>query len=94
MTYRYVAGIDYGPRDGTLGLSFHMSEGGDGLPLYLARHSGEDLHQWAGRVNGDRCDRALVRINPDGDHSVPFRRSPATAGARTTSRHHGRAWQP
>lgn len=52
MTYRFLQGIDYGPRDGTLGISFHMSEGYDGLPAYLARHPGEDLHEWAGRVNG------------------------------------------
>jgi hypothetical protein len=53
-------GIDYGPRDGTLGLSFHMSEGGDGLVDFLARHTGEDLHEWALRVNGVSCNAALL----------------------------------
>jgi hypothetical protein len=56
----FVQGIDYGPRDGTLGISLHMSEGGDGLPEYLARHSGEDLHQWARRVNGVSCNVAIL----------------------------------
>lgn len=60
MTYPFKQGIDYGPRDGTLGLSFHMSEGYDGLPNYLARHSGEDLWEWADRVNGVSCNAALL----------------------------------
>lgn len=60
MTYRYVQGIDYGPRSGTRGLSFHMSEGGDGLVGFLSRHPGEDLHQWAARVNGVSCHAALL----------------------------------
>lgn len=57
---RFVQGIDYGPRKGTLGLSFHMSEGGDGLVGFLARHPGEDLWQWAHRVNGVSCNAALL----------------------------------
>lgn len=57
---RFVQGIDYGPRDGTLGISFHMSEGGDELAGYLARHPGEDLHQWAARVSGVSCNAALL----------------------------------
>lgn len=56
----FVQGIDYGPRDGTLGISFHMSEGGDDLPHFLSRHSGEDLHQWAARVNGVSCHAAIL----------------------------------
>lgn len=60
MTYRFVQGIDYGPRSGTLGLSFHMSEGYDGLPEYLARHRGEDLWEWADRVNGVSCNAAIL----------------------------------
>lgn len=61
MTYRFVQGIDYGPRDGTLGISFHMSEGGDGLADgFLARKPGEDLHEWANRVNGVSCHAAIL----------------------------------
>ena len=59
-TYRFRQGIDYGPRSGTLGLSFHMSEGGDGLVSYLAQHPGEDLWEWADRVNGVSCNAALL----------------------------------
>lgn len=58
--YPFVQGIDYGPRDGTLGISLHMSEGGDGLVGFLARHAGEDLHQWAHRVNGVSCNVAIL----------------------------------
>jgi hypothetical protein len=58
--YRFRQGIDYGPRDGTLGISYHMSEGGDNLVSYLARRPGEDLHQWADRVNGVSCNAALL----------------------------------
>jgi N-acetylmuramoyl-L-alanine amidase-like protein len=59
-TYAFRQGIDYGPRDGTLALEFHMSEGGDDLPDFLARHAGEDLHQWAERVRGVSCNAALL----------------------------------
>ena len=60
MTYQFRQGIDYGPRNGTLGLSLHMSEGGDGLVGFLGRHSGETLAQWAARVNGVSCHAALL----------------------------------
>lgn len=60
MAYRFVQGIDYGPRDGTLGLEFHMAEGGNGTLGYLARHPGEDLHEWAQRVNGVSCNALLL----------------------------------
>lgn len=60
MTYPFLQGIDYGPRSGTLGISFHMSEGYDGLPTFLARHLGEDLHEWARRVNGVSCHAAIL----------------------------------
>jgi hypothetical protein len=50
--YRFVQGIDYGPRKGTLGLSFHMAEGGDGTLGFLARHPGESMAEWIDRVNG------------------------------------------
>lgn len=61
MTYRFVQGIDYGPRSGTLGISLHMSEGGDGLADgFLARKAGEDLWQWADRVNGVSCNAAIL----------------------------------
>ncbi len=72
--YRYVQGIDYGPRSGTLGISLHMSEGYDGLPEYLARHSGEDLWEWADRVNGVSCNAAILSTGEivkmlDDDHA-------------------------
>ena len=60
MTYQFRQGIDYGPRQGTLGLSYHMSEGGDGLVGFLGRHTGETLAQWAARVNGVSCNAALL----------------------------------
>jgi hypothetical protein len=60
VAYRYLQGIDYGPRDGTLGLSFHMSEGFDGLPEYLARHSGETNQEWRDRVRGVSCNAAIL----------------------------------
>ena len=60
MTYRYLQGIDYGPRDGTLGLSFHMSEGYDGLPPYLARKAGETTLAWVNRVSGVSCHVAIT----------------------------------
>lgn len=56
----YRQGIDYGPRQGTLGLSFHMAEGGDGTLGFLSRHDGEDLHQWAERVRGVSCNALLL----------------------------------
>lgn len=58
--YAYRQGIDYGPRKGTLGLSFHMSEGGDGLAEYLAQRSGETRMQWITRVNGVSCHAAIL----------------------------------
>jgi hypothetical protein len=60
VAYRYLQGIDYGLRDGTLGLSFHMSEGFDGLPEYLARHSGETNQEWRDRVRGVSCNAAIL----------------------------------
>lgn len=47
-----MTGIDYGPRSGTLGWNIHMAEGGDGTAAWLSRRAGEDLWQWADRVNG------------------------------------------
>lgn len=60
MTYRFVQGIDYGPRKGTLGLEFHMSEGGDELPGYLAQHFGETVTEWHTRIRGVSCHIALL----------------------------------
>jgi len=81
MTYRYVQGIDYGQRQGTLGISLHMSEGSDSLPEYLARRAGETTAAWRTRVSGVSCtvailstgeivqmlgwDRASGNLNPD-----------------------------
>lgn len=52
MVYRFVAGIDYGQRRGTLGLAIHMAEGGDGTVGYLAQHGGESRDAWIRRVRG------------------------------------------
>jgi hypothetical protein len=52
VAYRYVPGIDYGPRAGTLGFAVHMAEGGDGTLPYLARRAGETRPQWIKRVRG------------------------------------------
>lgn len=49
---RFVQGIDYGPRAGTLGFVVHMAEGGDGTLQYLARRNGESNYQWRTRVRG------------------------------------------
>jgi hypothetical protein len=57
---KFVQGIDYGPRKGTLGISLHMSEGFDGLPGFLAKHPGETRAQWAHRVNGVSCHVAIL----------------------------------
>ena len=60
MSYPFVQGITYGPRDGTLGLSFHMSEGYDGLPQFLSQHPGENLWEWGRRVSGVSCHVAIL----------------------------------
>lgn len=60
MAYRYVQGLDYGPRKGTLGISLHMSEGFDGLPNFLAQHSGETRSEWVSRVSGVSCHVAIL----------------------------------
>lgn len=49
---RFVQGIDYGPRKGTLGFVVHMAEGGDGTLPYLARRAGESDAAWRTRVRG------------------------------------------
>ena len=49
---RFVQGIDYGPRKGTLGFAVHMAEGGDGTLPYLARRQGETDAAWKKRVRG------------------------------------------
>ena len=59
--YRFVQGIDYGPRQGTLGLEFHMAEGGDGTLSYLRQHPGETRAQWAERVRGVSCNALLLQ---------------------------------
>jgi len=52
LTHRFVQGIDYGPRRGTLGFAIHMAEGGDGTLPYLARRSGETDLAWRSRIRG------------------------------------------
>ena len=52
MTYRFVQGIDYGPRKGTLGFAVHMAEGGDGTVGYLAQRGTESRAEWVTRVRG------------------------------------------
>ncbi len=47
-----LAGIDYGPRRGTLGWNIHIAEGGDGTAQWLAQRSGELRSEWVRRVNG------------------------------------------
>jgi hypothetical protein len=49
---RFVQGIDYGPRKGTLGFAVHMAEGGDGTLGYLARRGTESRSEWVTRVRG------------------------------------------
>ena len=58
--YPWVAGIDYGPRKGTLGLELHMSEGSDNLAGYLSRHQGETDAEWRTRVRGVSCNAAIL----------------------------------
>lgn len=58
--YRFVQGIDYGPRDGTLALEFHMSEGGDELVSFLSRHPGETVAAWSSRIRGVSCHAAIL----------------------------------
>ena len=60
MTYRFVQGIDYGARQGSLGLSWHMAEGGDGTLGYLSRHAGETMTEWRTRVRGVSCNALLL----------------------------------
>ena len=50
--YPFKQGIDYGPRKGTLGLAFHMAEGGDGTVTWLAQRAGESRTEWIARVRG------------------------------------------
>jgi len=52
VTYRFVPGIDYGPRKGTLGWNIHMAEGGNGTVGWLARRSGETDAAWRQRIRG------------------------------------------
>jgi hypothetical protein len=51
-SYRFVPGIDYGLRKGTLGWNIHMAEGGDGTVTWLRRRTGETVAAWHKRVNG------------------------------------------
>lgn len=54
MAYPFIQGIDYGPRKGTEGLGFHMTEGngGYGDVRYLARRADETIAEWHDRVRG------------------------------------------
>ena len=58
--YPFRQGIDYGQRSGTLGLSYHMSEGTDTLVDYLAQRQGETAAAWRQRVSGVSCHAALL----------------------------------
>lgn len=49
---RFIQGLDYGPRKGTLGFVVHMAEGGDGTLPYLARRGTESDSAWRTRVRG------------------------------------------
>lgn len=89
MTYPFRQGIDYGPRKGTLGLSLHMSEGGDGLVDYLARRPGETIAQWKTRVRGVSANVCFLSDGTawqmvDWSHASgsmnPADRNPATTG--------------
>lgn len=57
---RFVQGIDYGPRKGTLGLAVHMAEGGDGTLGYLARRGRESNEAWRTRVRGVSCNFLIL----------------------------------
>lgn len=51
--YPFVPGLDYGDRQGTLGIVVHMTEGADaGAVHYLERHRGESRDEWIARVRG------------------------------------------
>lgn len=72
-TYPWRKGLDYGPRKGTLGLSFHMTEGSGGYPdvAWLTQKSGESKATWAARVSGVS---AHIVLTSDGTpyQMVPF----------------------
>lgn len=86
---RFVQGIDYGARKGTLGLGFHLAEGGDGTLGYLARHLNETAAAWAQRVRGVSCHALILSTGEvvqmvDFGHAAgsfnPADRNPATSG--------------
>lgn len=60
MAYPFRQGIDYGPRRGTLGLAFHMSEGGDGLVSYLSKGDHETDAQWRTRIRGVSANACIL----------------------------------
>jgi hypothetical protein len=89
MSYPFRQGIDYGVRQGTLGLCFHMSEGGDGLVSYLARHDGETVTQWRERIRGVSANACILSDGTvwqmvDWSHAAgsmnPADRNPDTTG--------------
>lgn len=61
-TYPFVQGIDYGPRKGTEGFAFHMTEGngGYGDVAYLARRPGETIAEWHERVRGVSANFVII----------------------------------
>jgi hypothetical protein len=88
-TYPFRQGIDYGPRQGTLGLAFHMSEGGDGLVSYLARRADETVTQWRTRIRGVSANACILSDGTvwnmvDWSHAAgsmnPADRNPDTTG--------------
>lgn len=89
MAYPFRQGLDYGPRKGTLGLVFHMSEGGDELVSYLARRLGETDAAWRDRIRGVSANAAILSNGVTWqmvpwDHASgslnPADRNPATSG--------------
>ena len=50
--YPFRQGLDYGARKGTLGIAWHMAEGGDGTVTWLAQRPGESRTSWIERVRG------------------------------------------
>jgi hypothetical protein len=59
---KFIQGIDYGPRKGSLGFAVHMTEGNGGIgdALYLAQRSGETTAQWKTRVRGVSANFVII----------------------------------
>jgi hypothetical protein len=59
---RFIQGLDYGPRRGTLGFAIHMTEGNGGIgdALYLAQRPNETDAQWKARVRGVSANFVII----------------------------------